>query len=65
VPTLVIHGEVDPMLRVEAGHATAAAIPGAQMLALPDVGHELPRAVHRQVADAIIRHVAEAAAGSS
>jgi len=63
VPTLVIHGEVDPMLRVEAGHATAAAIPGAQLLVLPDVGHELPRAVHRQVADAITAHVAEAAAG--
>lgn len=59
VPTLVIHGEVDPMLRVEAGRATAAAIPGAQLLVLPDVGHELPRAVHREVADAIARHVAE------
>lgn len=62
VPTLVIHGEVDPMLRVEAGHATAAAIPGAQLLVLPDVGHELPRAVHREVADAIASHVAESEA---
>lgn len=65
VPTLVIHGEVDPMLHVEAAHATAAAIPGAQLLVLPDVGHELPRAIHREVADAIARHVAEAAAASA
>lgn len=65
VPTLVVHGEVDPMLRVEAAHATAAAIPGAQLLVLPDVGHELPRAIHREVADAIASHVAEAAAASA
>lgn len=65
VPTLVIHGEVDPMLRVEAGRATAAAIPGAQLLVLDDVGHELPRAVHREVADAIASHVAEAEAEAS
>jgi pimeloyl-ACP methyl ester carboxylesterase len=64
VPTLVIHGEVDPMLRVEAAHATAAAIPGAQLLVLPDVGHELPRAIHREVADAIAAHVAGADAAA-
>ncbi|MDZ7705085.1 MAG: alpha/beta fold hydrolase [Trueperaceae bacterium] len=62
VPTLVIHGEVDPMLRIEGGRATAAAIPGAKMLELADVGHELPRAVHGEVADAIADHVAAAQA---
>ncbi len=65
VPTLVIHGEVDPMLRVEAGVATAEAVPGAELLVLPDVGHELPRAVHRQVADAIAGHVAKVEAGGA
>lgn len=65
VPTLVIHGERDPMLRIEAGVATAEAIPGARLLRLPDVGHELPRAVHRQVADAIARHVAESDAAAT
>ena len=64
VPTLVIHGEVDPMLRVEAGRATAAAIPGAELLVLPDVGHELPRVVHAQVASAISAHVADAEDGA-
>ena len=60
VPTLVVHGEVDPMLHVEGGRATAAAIPGAELLILPDVGHELPRAVHERVAAAIAAHVARA-----
>lgn len=62
VPTLVVHGEADPMLRIEGGRATAAAIPGARMLELADVGHELPRAVHREVAAAIADLVAEAEA---
>lgn len=65
IPTLVIHGERDPMVRVEAGRATAAAVPDAELLVLPDVGHELPRAVHEQVADAISAHVAAAAPASS
>ena len=62
VPTLVVHGEVDPLLRIEGGRATAAAIPGARMLELADVGHELPRAVHRPVAEAITDLVAHAEA---
>ncbi len=65
VPTLVIHGEVDPMLRVEAGIATAEAVPGAELLVLREVGHELPRAVHRQVADAITSHVARVEADTA
>ena len=65
VPTLVIHGEVDPRLRVEGGRATADAIPGARLLELSDVGHELPRAVHREVADAITSHVEEARASAA
>lgn len=64
LPALVIHGAVDPMLRVEAGRATAAAIPGATLLVLDDVGHELPRAVHDEVATAITEHVAAADAAA-
>lgn len=65
VPTLVIHGEVDPLLPVEGGRATADAVPGAQLLELADVGHELPRAVHDVVADAIASHVAGAETASA
>ena len=42
VPTLVVHGDRDPMQRPRSGRATAAAIPGARLRILPDVGHLIP-----------------------
>lgn len=41
-PTLVIHGDRDPAQSLRAGRATAAAIPGARLRILPDVGHYIP-----------------------
>jgi pimeloyl-ACP methyl ester carboxylesterase len=41
VPTLVIHGIEDPLFSVEAGKETAAVIPGAQLLLLDGVGHDV------------------------
>jgi 3-oxoadipate enol-lactonase len=38
-PTLVIHGEADPLVRIENGRALAAGIRGARLLAYPDTGH--------------------------
>ncbi len=43
-PTLVVHGEADPLQSVRAGRAAAAAIPGSRLLTFPDVGHGLPPA---------------------
>jgi pimeloyl-ACP methyl ester carboxylesterase len=43
VPTLVIHGEADPMQSVRAAKATAGAIPGARLVTYPGMGHDLPR----------------------
>src|SRR3954468_305128 len=43
VPTLVVHGEDDPLVPVAAGRATAAAIPGAELWVVPGMGHDLPR----------------------
>ena len=63
VPTLVIHGARDPMVRVEGGRALAAAVPGADYLELADVGHELPVSVHDEVVDAVLTHVRRAEAG--
>ena len=42
VPSLVIHGEVDPLLPLHCGEATASAIPGAKLLTYPEMGHNLP-----------------------
>jgi pimeloyl-ACP methyl ester carboxylesterase len=53
VPTLVVHGDVDKIVGVDGGEATAAAVPGARLLRIPGLGHELPPAAWATVADAI------------
>jgi pimeloyl-ACP methyl ester carboxylesterase len=53
VPTLVIHGSDDPLVPVENGRRTAAAIPGAELLVIPGLGHDTPRGVWPQLIDAI------------
>lgn len=45
VPTLVLHGERDPLLRPSAGRRIAETVPGARLVPLPGVGHDLPREV--------------------
>ncbi|MFT5677291.1 MAG: pimeloyl-ACP methyl ester carboxylesterase [Paraglaciecola sp.] len=42
VPSLIIHGDQDPLVPVECGIATAAAIPGATLKILEGMGHTLP-----------------------
>ena len=44
VPALVIHGLSDKMVHVSGGRATAAAIPGSELLLVPGMGHDLPAA---------------------
>jgi pimeloyl-ACP methyl ester carboxylesterase len=59
-PTLVLHGTDDPLFPYGHGEALAAEIPGARLLPLEGVGHELPpRAVWDQVVAAILDHTAE------
>jgi pimeloyl-ACP methyl ester carboxylesterase len=53
VPSLVIHGEADPLILVEAGRATADAIPGATLLVIDGMGHDLPRGVWQPIITAI------------
>jgi pimeloyl-ACP methyl ester carboxylesterase len=43
VPTLVLHGDSDVMIRPDGGRATADAVPGARLVVYPGMGHELPR----------------------
>ena len=53
VPTLVVHGEDDQLVQVEGGRATAAAVPGAELLVVPGMGHNLPRELWPQLVDRI------------
>jgi pimeloyl-ACP methyl ester carboxylesterase len=56
VPTLVVHGEEDQVIGVSGGEATAAAIPGARLLRVPGLGHELPPGFWPTLADALVQN---------
>ncbi len=56
VPTLVIHGDGDPLVPVEGGRDTAASIPGAKLAIVPGMGHDLPLALVDTIADTIASH---------
>jgi pimeloyl-ACP methyl ester carboxylesterase len=60
VPTLVIHGVDDVLVPVENGRLTAAAVPGARLIEIEGMGHDLPKRVWPQVADAIAVLAAQA-----
>jgi pimeloyl-ACP methyl ester carboxylesterase len=53
VPALVVHGDADILVPVENGRRVAAAIPGARMLEIKGMGHDIPERVWPQVIDAI------------
>ena len=60
-PPLVIHGSNDPVVRPEAGRATAAAVPGARLLMLDGMGHAIPMPMWPQIVNAIVGHARAAA----
>ena len=62
VPTLVLHGEDDPLVPVEGGRDTAASIPGAKIKTIPGWGHDLPLELVDEVAEAIASHAKAATA---
>jgi pimeloyl-ACP methyl ester carboxylesterase len=64
VPTLVIHGEDDPLVQVDGGRATAGAVPGARLVVIPGMGHDLPEPVWPMIVEEIVTH-ARSAEGSS
>jgi pimeloyl-ACP methyl ester carboxylesterase len=61
VPTAVIHGEQDPLVNVSGGRATAVAIPNAELVILPGMGHDLPRDLWPRIIDIIARTTNRAA----
>lgn len=56
VPTLVVHGDADPLVPLAAGQDTAKTIPGAAMHVIPGMGHDLPLALVETMADVIAGH---------
>ena len=56
VPTLVIHGRADRLIDPSGGLRTAELIPGANLLLLNDMGHDLPEPLWPLVVDAIASH---------
>jgi pimeloyl-ACP methyl ester carboxylesterase len=62
-PTLVIHGEADPLVPLSAGQDTAAHIAGARLLTVPGMGHDLPAALLATLAAAIADHARAATRG--
>jgi pimeloyl-ACP methyl ester carboxylesterase len=66
VPTLVLHGTDDPFFPLAHGEALAAEIPGARLVSLPGMGHEVPpRAFWDVVVPAIVGHTASRSASWS
>ena len=65
VPTLVVHGLVDPLVRPSGGIATADAIRGSRLLMFNDMGHDLPRTRWDETADAIAANAARAREGAA
>jgi pimeloyl-ACP methyl ester carboxylesterase len=59
-PTLVVHGAADPLVAPSGGRATALAIPGAELMTIEGMGHDLPRAAWPGLIDAIAAHALRA-----
>jgi pimeloyl-ACP methyl ester carboxylesterase len=65
-PTLVLHGTEDPLFPIAHGEALAAEIPGARLLPLEGMGHQVPpRPLWDEVVAAILEHTTEDGRGSA
>jgi pimeloyl-ACP methyl ester carboxylesterase len=61
MPATVIHGRDDPLVPFRGGRATAAAIPGARLIAIPGMGHDLPEQLWPQLIEAVVENAERAA----
>jgi pimeloyl-ACP methyl ester carboxylesterase len=60
VPTVVIHGKADKLVAPSGGRATAKAIPGAKLVLIPGMGHDLPRGAWPDIIGAIADNASRA-----
>ena len=58
IPTLVIHGDGDPLVPVEGGKDTAKSIPEAKLVIIEGMGHSFPTEVVPQILQEILQHIA-------
>jgi pimeloyl-ACP methyl ester carboxylesterase len=56
VPTLVLHGDIDPLVPLACGVDTARSIPGANLVVIEGMGHALPISLWPRIIEAIARH---------
>lgn len=61
IPAAVIHGRKDRLVHPSGGKATARAIPGSELVLIPDMGHDTPRELYQDFVD-VIRRTADRAA---
>ena len=64
LPTVVIHGAEDRLAPARGGRATAKAIPGAELVEIPGMGHDLPRQLWPRIVEAIVRNARRAQTGT-
>jgi pimeloyl-ACP methyl ester carboxylesterase len=57
VPTLVIHGKADPLVPYACGEDTARRIPGATLIGIEGMGHDLPAGVVQRILEPLIPHL--------
>jgi pimeloyl-ACP methyl ester carboxylesterase len=60
MPTVVIHGTDDGLVQPDGGEATAKAIPGAELVMIEGMGHDLPPSAWPQVTEAILTNIERA-----
>jgi pimeloyl-ACP methyl ester carboxylesterase len=65
VPTLVIHGDVDPLVTLSGGEHTAEVVQGAELLILEGLGHDLPVHYWSRIIDAVVGVASRAEAAAS
>ena len=63
IPTLVVHGTHDMICDASGGKATAAAIPGAELVLIDGMGHDIPSALWERIATHIVATVRRGATG--
>ena len=62
IPTLVIHGTVDPLVHHSGSEALAEALPQSELVLIDDLGHDLSEPVVPSLVESIVQHIGGIAA---